>query len=199
MIKRVMAFSLSGALAFVPPVLAAPVAPNPQMPIQRELITAHGQGFTLPINFTSTDLTSFTGRLQVMRFAVQDNQLVAVGIVTGTLVDASGVVRGVIQTVVIPVNLTPGARPVTAKAAVGVPTAAQACDILHLDLAPLDLNLLGLAVHLDRVVLDLSAVPGAGNLLGNLLCAITNLLNGVGTLTQVANLLNQVISILTAA
>ena len=51
-------------------------------------------------------------------------------------------------------------------------------------------------VHLDRVVLDLSAAPGAGNLLGNLLCAVTNLLNGAGTLSQIANLLNQILDLL---
>ena len=43
---------------------------------------------------------------------------------------------------------------------------------------PLDLDLLGLQVHLDRVVLDIVAQTGAGNLLGNLLCAVTGLLDG---------------------
>ena len=52
------------------------------------------------------------------------------------------------------------------------------CDILNLVLGPLDLNLLGLEVHLKRVVLDIVAVPGAGNLLGNLLCAVAGLLDG---------------------
>ena len=69
---------------------------------------------------------------------------------------------------------------------------------------PLDLNLLGLAVHLDEVVLDISAVPGAGNLLGNLLCGVANLLNGVNlggilgaSLTNtLTTLLNNVLAIL---
>jgi len=43
-------------------------------------------------------------------------------------------------------------------------------------LGPLDLNVLGLTVHLNQVVLNITAVPGAGNLLGNLLCAAANLL-----------------------
>jgi hypothetical protein len=55
----------------------------------------------------------------------------------------------------------------------------ERCPILHLELGPLDLDLLGLVVHLDRVVLDITAVPGPGNLLGNLLCAIAGLLDGV--------------------
>jgi hypothetical protein len=43
------------------------------------------------------------------------------------------------------------------------------CEILDLTLGPLDLNLLGLVVHLDTVHLNITAVPGAGNMLGNLL------------------------------
>jgi hypothetical protein len=45
-------------------------------------------------------------------------------------------------------------------------------------------------------VLNITAVPGAGNLLGNLLCSVTNLLNGGGALAQIANLLNQILGLL---
>ena len=38
------------------------------------------------------------------------------------------------------------------------------CDILNLVLGPLDLDLLGLEVHLNRVILNIVAVSGAGNL-----------------------------------
>jgi len=34
--------------------------------------------------------------------------------------------------------------------------ATGSCRILHLELGPLDLDLLGLVVHLDRVVLDIT-------------------------------------------
>jgi len=74
-----------------------------------------------------------------------------------------------------------------------------ACNILHLVLGPLDLNLLGLVVHLNQVVLDITAVPGAGNLLGNLLCAVAGLLDGTpigGLLGQIAGLLNQILAAL---
>jgi hypothetical protein len=86
-------------------------------------------------------------------------------------------------------------------AAAGVgQAAAQAavCDILNLVLGPLDLNLLGLEVHLNRVVLDIVARTGAGNLLGNLLCAVAGLLDGTGTLDQLrlANALNRVLALL---
>jgi hypothetical protein len=74
--------------------------------------------------------------------------------------------------------------------------AALACDILLLDLGPLDLDLLGLTIHLDQVVLEIVAETGAGNLLGNLLCAVTGLLDGVGALAAVAGLLNQIIDLI---
>ena len=65
------------------------------------------------------------------------------------------------------------------------------CPILHLTLGPLNLNLLGLKVHLNRVVLDITAQSGPGNLLGNLLCSISNLLNQNSVLSgRLAGLLN---------
>ena len=44
-----------------------------------------------------------------------------------------------------------------------------------------------LQVDLSRVVLDITAQAGAGNLLGNLLCSVANLLNNPGGLAQVLN------------
>jgi hypothetical protein len=51
------------------------------------------------------------------------------------------------------------------------------CDVLDLNLGPLDLDVLGLVVNLSEVTLNIDADPGPGNLLGNLLCAVANLLN----------------------
>jgi hypothetical protein len=61
------------------------------------------------------------------------------------------------------------------------PTAGT--SVLHLVLGPLNLDLLGLIVHLDNcangpVTVDLTAIPGPGNLLGNLLGDLGNLVNG---------------------
>jgi len=70
--------------------------------------------------------------------------------------------------------------------------AAAACNILHLELGPLDLNLLGLRVELNNcnagpVVLDVTATPGGG-LLGDLLCGLSTLLEGGGVTKIVAAL-----------
>jgi hypothetical protein len=91
--------------------------------------------------------------------------------------------------------------PVTASAVQAQPSAsavaiAATCPILHLELGPLDLDLLGLVVHLDRVVLDITAESGSGNLLGNLLCAVAGLLDPQGPLNQIVNVLNQLLDAL---
>jgi hypothetical protein len=67
------------------------------------------------------------------------------------------------------------------------------CQVLNLTLGPLDLNLLGLQVHLDVVHLTIDADP-AGGLLGQLLCSLAGGIGGpVGT---IIDLLNQILAAL---
>ena len=76
-------------------------------------------------------------------------------------------------------------------------TAAATCTILDLTIRPIDLNLLGLKVHLDRVHLLVTGQTGSGNLLGNLLCAVAGLLDGASLpLGQISALLNQILGLL---
>jgi hypothetical protein len=121
---------------------------------------------------------TFTGTFQLQRFATQDGQLVASGLLTGIVTTGTGATATTASVV----------RTITMPAAVTEAT----CAILHLDLGPLDLNLLGLQVNLSQIVLDITAVSGAGNLLGNLLCAVAGLLDPGG----LSNLLNQILAIL---
>lgn len=72
------------------------------------------------------------------------------------------------------------------------------CQILTLHIGAIDLDLLGLVVELAPVDLDIHADPGPGKLLGNLLCAVTHLLDGGGALAGLTNLLNQINAILAA-
>jgi hypothetical protein len=124
----------------------------------------------------------FTGTFTVQRFANQGGELVAIGNLSATVVDP----------------VTSAARTTVMQLAVPVDTAATTatCDILNLVLGPLDLNLLGLTIHLDQVVLDIIAVPGPGNLLGNLLCAIAGLLDGPSPLAGLIGLLNNLLGAL---
>jgi hypothetical protein len=83
-----------------------------------------------------------------------------------------------------------------------IPPTPGSCPILTLDLGPLDLNLLGLRVALNEVNLLIEAIPGAGELLGNLLCAVAGLLDPggflPGVLGQIAGILNQILQIIDA-
>jgi hypothetical protein len=131
-------------------------------------------GITAPIN-TTTAAGALQGVLNVTGFAVQNGQLVANGVFTGTLTDANNVVHDVTQAVTnIVVN----------NAATG-----GGCQILDLTLGPLNLNLLGLVVTLNQVHLNITAQPGPGNLLGNLLCSVSHLLDN-GNTSGLQGLLN---------
>jgi hypothetical protein len=72
------------------------------------------------------------------------------------------------------------------------------CQILFLDLGPLFLDVLGLQVDLSQIELDITAVRGPGNLLGNLLCAVAGLLDGPGGGLggAIGNLLDRITGIL---
>jgi|SRR5215212_2980169 len=131
-----------------------------------------------------------TGKFTPLHFSRHNGHVRARGLISGVVHNADGTTRtfSVMRTMrVQSINGTPA----TGRAA----SARAACDILHLTLGPLDLDLLGLQVHLDRVVLDIVAQPGAGNLLGNLLCAVAGLLDGglQGALGRLVTLLNQIL------
>jgi hypothetical protein len=137
--------------------------------------------------FTNADGPgTFTGKFTPQKFSVVNGTLQATGLLTGTLVDANGTQLGTVsRTATIPVNTTTNAA-----------NAPLSCGILNLTLGPLNLNLLGLVVTLNQVHLTITAVPGPGNLLGNLLCAVVGLLNGSGTLSQISALLNSILALL---
>ena len=132
---------------------------------------------------------TMTGTFTPKRFKAVGDQLVAVGKLEGELVKANGKSAGTVdQKVKLPVMLAEGSSLASG--------ARLDCDVLNLVLGPLDLDLLGLQVSLDKVVLDIVAASGAGNLLGNLLCAVAGLLDAGGLLSQVAQILDAVLALL---
>ena len=155
----------------------------------------------IPITGTLADGGSFTGTITATKLAVDPltQQLSMTGIVNGTATKATGEVVNVIdQTVTTSMALShPG------QAAGLVRPAAQAsCGILNLVLGPLHLDLLGLVVDLNQVILNITGQTGAGNLLGNLLCALTGLLDLPGALaaiTQILGSINNILSGITGA
>jgi hypothetical protein len=76
--------------------------------------------------------------------------------------------------------------------------AAPSCAILSLVLGPLHLDLLGLVIDLNRVVLNIVGQTGAGNLLGNLLCALTGILDGGILLIRFLSVVNELLAAINA-
>ena len=143
------------------------------------------RGFSVPLNLPVTSqgtAGTVTGTLQITRLALNSaGQLVASGLLSGASTTGQRVTNQRVTN--IPVALDP-----------------QTCPILHLDLGPIFLNLLGLRLTVSEIVVDLTAVPGNGNLLGNLLCAIANLLNqnplNLGALNNLLAQINQILQTL---
>ena len=167
---------------------------------------------TLPIAGTAIDAAgqqaSFSGTLTINRFAEQNQQLVAIGFVRGTVTTAGQAVKSGLQDIVLPVNLgqrtaSLGVPPSTAarlmpaswtEAAGGrfILAQAQTCGILHLDIGGNTVDLLGFTVTLSPITLDISG-DTAGPL-GALVCQIVALL---GTAANVVGLLNNLLGALT--
>jgi hypothetical protein len=144
------------------------------------------------------DGVAFSGILRVTQFVAGANQILAVANLTQVTGELSQVQVTSLQagTYQLPVHF---AGQPQANNGESTSAALAPCDVLFLQLGPLDLDLLGLVVHLDQVTLDIDAQAGGGNLLGNLLCAITELLDPVAFLQnilQIVNLLNQVIDLI---
>jgi hypothetical protein len=139
-------------------------------------------GITAPIAATQTANGLLQGAVKITNFAVNDaGQLVANGTFTGTVTNAAGTVTNLTQAVtnVVVNDAAPGGG----------------CQILDLTLGPLNLNVLGLVVTLNQVHLNITAQPGPGNLLGNLLCSVAGLLDNGNTagLNNLLNLLNRLL------
>ncbi len=177
--------------------LAATLALLPATASVAQAQGVRGAGFAVPITGTATaadnSVQTLTGTLTIQRFTKAHKQVFAEGTLVGTLTSATpgGAVRTFVTQVSVPVFRANAVAPTDAIAITAV-----SCDILNLVLGPLDLNLLGLTVHLNQVVLDIVAVADAGNLLGNLLCAVAGLLDGGAVLAQVVGLLNTILGLL---
>ena len=181
MISRQKTLALHlGVLMFALMPLSISAAPRPAaLALRAAAAQTPADGVTVPIAGTTSRGGKFSGNFAISRFAVVGDQIVAVGTLTGTIQTGAGNVIGtVLKTIQMLVTIN-----------------AATCDILHLELGPLDLDLLGLEVHLNQVVLDIDADP-TGGLLGALLCAVANLLNIGGPLADIVGLLNQILALL---
>ena len=137
---------------------------------------------------------TFDGKLTITKFGYnQTSGFTVDGIINGVARDANGAVVGHTRE-----PFSAAATLNDSAASASDFTAQATCDILFLDLGPLNLDVLGLTVDLSQIVLDINAVSGAGNLLGNLLCGVAGLLDGTGFLSDLINGLTQLTQLLTA-
>jgi len=159
---------LAGTIGLLPGAMSAHAAPSAGSVAAAAVKPVAG---AISVTGTLADGTAFTGQLSNLSTSVVNNVLTLTGTITGT-----GLAAG-----------TPFSAPIQDLAA------TPSCKILTLDLGALHLDLLGLVVDLAAVHLKITAVPGAGNLLGNLLCAVTGLLDGGAPLSLISQLLNQLL------
>lgn len=144
----------------------------------------------VPVTGALENGEAFTGTIEITELDHDGNQLLASGVVSW-IHDGERVSQSFED---VPATLV--AQAIGASSQGPMASSAARCDILLLDLGPIFLDLLGLQVDLSQIVLDIDAVSGAGRLLGNLLCAVTGLLDGVGIGNAIANLLDRINDIL---
>jgi hypothetical protein len=156
--------------------------------------------YTLPVTgVTKTGDKQFKGTFGIQRFVASGGKAWAVGTLKGTVAGRHVTRYGVR----LPANLTGPSSSSSNPSA----RAAASCPVLNLVLGPINLNLLGLEVHLGGgssptsnlpINLNITAVSGTGNLLGNLLCDVSNLLNpsGGSTLSGLTGSVQQLTAVL---
>ena len=159
----------------------------------------------VPISGKSTKGNKqFSGTYTIERFIAKGNKLYSVGTLKGKL----GSKKVTKDNVRLPATVANASAPAAGQArASQVPPlplpplpAGNACSILALDLGPINLPVLGLVIRTNQIQLRIDAVQGPGNLLGNLLCGITGILNPSGALAntplgQLSQILNALLAL----
>jgi hypothetical protein len=172
----------------------------------------------VPVTGALSDGGSFAGTFTARRLSIDEatRQLSMTGVLTGIATRANGATENVTQLFTTTLDMTSSRN--VSSSGVNARNVANAecdrsnetiyrqasmyrqvqasCDVLFLELGPLSLDLLGLTVDLNQVVLDINAVTGAGNLLGNLLCALLGLLDGIALFGAITSLLESINAIL---
>ena len=183
----------------------SPTAPNASAPQSSQMDRSGPkarQTLTFPVsgsvaNAAGAVVGNFSGTMNVTKFGFNEatHELLVTGMLTGTVtyLDATIPPLSINQEVTTTATLKKG----DVASAGSIYHLAQAtCGILLLDLGPLHLDLLGLVIDLNEVILDITAQTGANNLLGNLLCALTGLFDIPGAIAGIINLINSINNLL---
>ncbi len=143
----------------------------------------------VPVTGTAENGKKFRGTFTIQRFVNRAGKARAIGTLKGRMMGREVTRRGV----GMPVQLGSASGAKMSQ----LPPLPNGCTILNLSIRPITLNLLGLVVRTSRIDLRIDAVRGPGNLLGNLMCALTGILDppalGGATAGQLASLLNAIL------
>lgn len=183
MVATALAWGLSSSTAAAPQAAAGvPVAQSPAGSMESV------------VRGTTADGRRVTGSFIPLDFKKRDGKVFVRGLVRGAVKNENGTKRTFAAMRTVRVAEINGV-PIRTGAAAREALAQAPCDVLNLRLGPLDLDLLGLEINLNRIVLDIVAQSGAGKLLGNLLCAVAGLLDGGlgGVLGRLTNLLDRIL------
>ena len=144
----------------------------------------------------------FVGTAVINRFEARGNNIVAIGFVRGILTRGgrtvgTGFAGPVLWPVVVNsggitgvagnVSNSPRLRPASFNDSRHriVPVQAATCPVVQVALGAIDVNLLGVAVALPPIGLDLNGEEGTP--LGDLVCSVSDLLGNVAALVDVLN------------
>ena len=149
----------------------------------------------VPIVGSASSGAAFAGTLSILRFEARANQVVAIGIVRGTV--AAG--TALVGEVALPVQVTAASQAAPASSSSALlaqpqvaPQQTATCTALNLNLGAVNLNVLGLLVTTQPIAIDLSGDSSAP--VGNLVCTALDLLNNV---VGLVGILNQILGALT--
>ena len=118
---------------------------------------------------------------------INDVDLDGVNIVDGVLTATGGTVAGTIGGLPFTTDLE------NFRLEFVTPPGEAGCSILDLELAPIDLDLLGLHVDTSPICLSITAFEGQG-LLGDLLCGLSGILDGLLNLDNITDALEDILT-----
>ena len=142
----------------------------------------------LPIAGSAASGGTFVGTFSINRFEARAGQVVAIGIVRGSV---AGVGTALTGEVALPVHVGPASQGAAAPQSL-VAQQQATCQALHLEIGAENLNVAGLQITTQPIVIDVSGDSSAP--LGNLVCTILETLNNV---VGLVGLLNQLLGTLT--
>jgi hypothetical protein len=208
LLTKAGALALALAFGIVACNTDTPTAPMKTVPqsgsLERSGPPARGQTISFnaagPVSDAANAVVgNFAGTFTVTKFGFdqETRQLLVTGVLNGTITYLDGTTAPTTvanQTLTTTATLKKGGQVASTNSIFQL--AAASCGILLLDLGPLHLDLLGLVIDLNEVILDITAQTGANNLLGNLLCALTGLLDLPGAIAGIISLLDSINNLL---